>query len=586
MEELFRFNVTRAVERIEAPTLDLRQNTPFQEELSAIARQPRVSWLQMRVAAVSFVKTNATIWINDLIKQQIPQVLIFKQLLADLLTVEQIQWQALVKDNIRYIGAEQLNNLRERLSDLFLALLIIRSAGPTGISQFIRTEQPLSSDLVELLNDRPSLDEIADLLKIIDLVSIALVDVNKINVETIHSTLRKTLLLPLGLFSAFKKPIHAVGITDLLVVKQHIARYEAGEIARIENVLKGESRKHSQKHTLSNEQDRSFEIQTTTETDQELSSSDHVNIRNEAEATVKEETKLDNGLHVQYDGGSFKMQDDFTVAYDKSSSESKKFSTEIAKDVTQKAVKKVSQRITQSQTTKIIEAFEENEEQSFNNNIGKTHVIGVYQWIEKVYLAQVFNYGRHILFDVMIPDPAASWWKQIKILQEKIKQPEGPDPLIISPLDISVDPANANFYGNLVAKYQVTGVEPPPPPSITLSASKVIPYEDNKEKRHEEVLRVDDGYAAYFARATATWITNDDDDSGIGEPPGDSFINLVVGGIRMLFTYDPTRQWRETGDSKFVNETMQVALNPYNPNEPVEERTITYGFNNYLCAYR
>jgi len=36
--------------------------------------------------------------------------------------------------------------------------------------------------------------------------------------------------------------LNAVGVADLLVVKQQIKRYEAGEIAHIENILDGESK--------------------------------------------------------------------------------------------------------------------------------------------------------------------------------------------------------------------------------------------------------------------------------------------------------------------------------------------------------
>src|SRR5262249_30608574 len=163
----------------------------------------------------------------------------------------------------------------------------------------------------------------------------------------------------------------------------------------------------TQKHTLSNERDTFLQTETTTETDKELTSTDHVDIKNESQNQLKEDTKVDAGVHAQYDGGSFKMQADLTVAYDKSSDETKKFSSDVAKDVTQKAVSKVTQTVTQSQTTKIIETFEETEAQSFDNKVGQAHISGVYQWVEKIYLAQVFNLGRHMLLDIMVPEAGA-----------------------------------------------------------------------------------------------------------------------------------------------------------------------------------
>ena len=52
-----------------------------------------------------------------------------------------------------------------------------------------------------------------------------------------------------------------------------------------------------------------------------------------------------------------KAQVDLTVGYDRSSSESKKFASNVAKDITQKAAKKVTQKVEQTITTKISENF-------------------------------------------------------------------------------------------------------------------------------------------------------------------------------------------------------------------------------------
>src|SRR5439155_14241370 len=109
-------------------------------------------------------------------------------------------------------------------------------------------------------------------------------------------------------------------------------RYELGEIARIENILKGETRDHTQKHTLSNERDTFLQTTDTTQTDQELTSNDHVSLSNAVQTVMKEDTKVDAGLHAQY-SGVVNIQADLTVSYDKSSTESKQSATEIAKDV-------------------------------------------------------------------------------------------------------------------------------------------------------------------------------------------------------------------------------------------------------------
>ena len=126
--------------------------------------------------------------------------------------------------------------------------------------------------------------------------------------------------------------------------------------------------------------------------------------------------------------------------------------------------------------------------------------------------------------------------------------------------------------------YQATSIEPPPPASITLSAAKVFPYEDNTEKSDKETLRIDDGYAALVARAIATWTTNDDTEGGMGPTPGNSFINLVVGGVQLRFGWNNAIK---TGN-RFAVQSISENLNPANPNQPVEERTISYVFGSNL----
>ena len=62
-------------------------------------------------------------------------------------------------------------------------------------------------------------------------------------------------------------------------------------------------------------------------------------------------------------------------------------------------------RTVRSSTT--INEFEEKAHHGFDNTLGAGHVTGVYQWVDKIYESQVYNYGRRLMFDVMVPEPAA-----------------------------------------------------------------------------------------------------------------------------------------------------------------------------------
>jgi hypothetical protein len=571
MDELFRFSVTRSADRATVSTFPLERNSKFQVNppnpgpigLENIATSSsRDKWADFENASLLYVLSKSTLdFINSF--EWPPFLKELKQFLRSLKQAPSEKWSTMAGEFSELLQPQEGANYRDgfdtQLADLFIAFLILRSSGQSHLHDLIRSNR-VSPEVAEIVISRPSLDDIADLLKLTDIIKLMLQNPSPLKtVADIDATMDASLLLPPKVFSSFEKPVHAVGITDLLVVKQHILRYELGEIARIENVLKGETRDHTQKHTLSNERDTFLQTDTETQTEQELTNKDTVNLRNEIEDTLKEDTKIDAGLHAQYTG-VVNIQADLTVAYDRSSSESKKSSTEIAKDVTQRAAKKVTERIQQSTTTKVIETFEELEEQKFTNENGP-NASGVYQWVEKVYLAQVFNFGKRLLFDVMVPEPAASLLAadampidrrpvppaplgRVKVdglgkpdldddgnIQLDPSKPLTPDQLTEDPLDQFGNP-NFGYYGKWVAIYRALGVTPPPPASIVIARTKSFPYQDDQVIGYSEIVPIDDGYFADTANITVDWVTNNDSHFHDKDSSNNdiSFISVTLGG--------------------------------------------------------
>lgn len=598
MDELFRFALSRSADRGTSAPIPLeRSGSRLQARLEAVQTNDNVAekWAAMRQEALDYLEADADALLllrafnsaddtTPAVVQARAELRVLAKLPGDLLKAVNgktpASWPNAVLGLAKPWLKQDLSAQSVHLADLFIALMLFRSVGPQCVPELLRAKKFTLAELFRV--DRPGLQDLAQLLRALDIIDRVQKDSAQFAKEAaIRAALKRTLLLPSRIFGRQPSPVHAVGVTDLLVVKQHIHHYELGEIARIENILKGEKRAHVQKHTLSNERETFFETETTTETEEELTSQDHVSIRNEAENILKEDTKVDAGVHAQYDGGSYKIQADVTVSYDRSSSEAKKSATEIAKDVTQRAARRVSERITQSTRSKVVEVFEETENQDFKNTSSK-HVSGVYQWLQKVYLAQVFNYGRHLLFDVMVPEPAASLLQAAEVLLEDEKQPKEPTPLNISPLKLSDDPNDVNFYGLLVARYGVTGVEPPPPETITIAVSKDVPTEDDTEKSANDVVRINEGYGAQFARASVTWKTNDNTSGGVGSSPNDSLVNLFIGNAQLLFDWPTANDLMVTGKDRLVYATKSVALNTAKPNEPLEESMIGWVFKTNL----
>jgi len=532
MDELFRFALTRPADRTDATTIALERRSTFQsnqepaglEQIAAKTPDYTRKWVAFEEAALRYIlgPVATKILASDALAKVEKEGADF---LKRLRNEAHEKWPADTRGFAAGFDDQGiLDQLDTDIADVFLALLILRCGGRTHLHNLIASNR-LKPPQAELLLLHPTLEALAQVLVVLHLLQLTKT-APLTRAADINAVLVATLILPPRIFSSFEKPVHPVGVTDLLVVKQHLLRYELGEIARIENILRGEHRGHAQKHTLSNERDTFLQTDTETQTDQELTSTDHVSLRNEVERTLKEDTKVDAGVHAQYTG-VVNIQADLTVAYDKASSESKKSATEIAKDVTQRAAKRVTERVQQSETTKIIETFEETEDQKFDND--GANVSGVYQWVEKVYLAQVFNYGKHLIFDLMVPEPAASLIAADG--KPLATPPVPPDPFNVSPLDLTIGPSPL-FYGNFVAKYHALGVNPAPTDTMVMSSAKSFPFEDDQLIAASEVIAIDDGFEAFAANVVMDYITNDNSEHDLHNGGGQNicFAQVTIGG--------------------------------------------------------
>ena len=71
-------------------------------------------------------------------------------------------------------------------------------------------------------------------------------------------------------------------------------------------------------------------------------------------------------------------------------------------------MKRIQTRIVQTRTTTTIFETEETNTHTFDNSAGQTqHVSGLYRWLDKEYRAQVYNYGKRMMFEFVLPEPAA-----------------------------------------------------------------------------------------------------------------------------------------------------------------------------------
>ena len=111
-------------------------------------------------------------------------------------------------------------------------------------------------------------------------------------------------MLPLPPPTNIRSSIKPLGIGDLKVVKQKIHKYVAGEVAHIENVLRGEYKERKHRVLDRTEDILTITEETSEETMKDTQTTDRFELKKESEKTVQEQMSVQAGVTVS---GSYGM---------------------------------------------------------------------------------------------------------------------------------------------------------------------------------------------------------------------------------------------------------------------------------------
>ena len=313
--------------------------------------------------------------------------------------------------------------------------------------------------------------------------------------------------------------IRPIGVADLLLVRQQVKRYDLGEIAHVENVMIGESRRRMHREVTQTTETVTVESETTKDEERDLQTTDRYELQQESDAVIKEESARSIGLQLSVSYGPVASG---TVNINASQGASKETTTKnsmtYARDVTDKAVKKVQERVLTRRTVTTVHEVADVSHHDFENRQGTAHIQGIYRWLDKIYEAQVNSYGLRLMFELVVPEPSAFYRYALTSVPPEGLTVEKPDlpgycqhpsgafvPLV--PGDLVE--GNYQFW---VAKYGVTGVTPPPPIHTTIGTSITAAPSDDFPVMTNNELQVPAGYSAEKAWVTGQQIVYADTD--------------------------------------------------------------------------
>lgn len=360
--------------------------------------------------------------------------------------------------------------------------------------------------------------------------------------------------------------IKRLGIADYRKVEQEVCCYVPGEVSHIENVMAREYKEKStrrlrrQEDTLTTSRERESEKLT------DSTSTSRFEMNEEVNSVVAEQNSLAFGSAFSWgkpDGFSGSVHGDF--AHNTSQETSDLQAVTHAQEVTERALERLVQKVKDERITKVVEEFEENNKHGFDNRKGDKHVSGVYRWVDKIFKNTIINYGKRLMYEFMIPEPAV-FHNSALDYKEKNLDVE----LLIKPIDPRIgdgivklatpEDVTAGNYLHWASVYNVE-VEPKPDGEIfygkSFSIEKAQP--DNESVSKNDVVKIPEGYEAASAqiKVSGHW------DSDSGNLHSFSVIagDVVVNGTQLTGLYSADEGFQTL--SQYTGE-IPVSMQFYN----------------------
>ena len=271
--------------------------------------------------------------------------------------------------------------------------------------------------------------------------------------------------------------VNAMIIGDLLVTKQQLLKYDTGEVAHIENILAGESKTRTHRNLDRTEVTTTHESEAENETLRDLETTERFEMDKEASKVLSTNFNINAGVTASADYGTYQLGAYINGGYSSSTQESNKQASKFSKDVTEKTLQRVKTIVRDMQTVHVLKETESTNVHTLENPNAQ-HVNGVYQWVDKYYLNRIVNYGRRLMLEFQIPEPANFYL--FRSIHSKLQNDSVIMPIEPAECKISVEkdkeigltsPTVLTDYNYTfwAAYYGATDIEPPPALYITSS---------------------------------------------------------------------------------------------------------------------
>jgi hypothetical protein len=264
--------------------------------------------------------------------------------------------------------------------------------------------------------------------------------------------------------------IEPFSIGDLQLVRQRLAGYRLGEVARVENVMRGE-RLQVERRRLQRELESRASATDAEEMLETEAASTRRSLYEEMCAAVAEKsvkTIYDNFNTSYGPPTQANLSGSWTERTEPGAHPATEDAARFAHTLLSSTVGRIRRAVSQQRASSSLLHCEETVLSVIDNAAGKGPLTAVYHWVNKVYETDVVSYGRRLLVEFMLVKPAERFIReQERIEGRSFARPPTPAEQGVASF-LSIEPGN---YADLAALYDVTDVEPPPPASRLVSAT-------------------------------------------------------------------------------------------------------------------
>ncbi|MFT6923145.1 MAG: hypothetical protein ACJA1C_002155 [Crocinitomicaceae bacterium] len=294
--------------------------------------------------------------------------------------------------------------------------------------------------------------------------------------------------------------VQNLGIADFRRVEQEVCCYLPGEVSHIENIMAKEFKERSTRNYMRTENTIESERETKVENLTDVTTSTRNELSSEIADVLEEEQGSSFGGSVGVSAEYFGAQIDVNAYADFTTSNSSSYSNTqaqtYAEEVTTRALEKIVQRTSEKRTSKVIKEFEENNKHGFDNRgENSKHVTGVYRWIDIIYKNRLVNYGKRLMVEFMVPEPAEFY----KNIMKYRKIDESGDSTGDLKTPMTLENFNITGPGDItalelanVASYYGVSIDPLPPAllNLTMSLAPLSPVDHNRNINNQTLASI------------------------------------------------------------------------------------------------